>query len=743
MVCREYGLSSAVIGQVRTTSWLDDAQIQSVYHTALHDPLLFGGDSASTWSREQLIDAVTSWARRDATFNPVYLPQRRAGLQRRIEEGYSPAVAGMPTERLSALARLRTAVTASEQATRARLQLIAGARGMSEREVAREFHELRAEAPSGRQPRATDEQRADFGLIPLDPATRYAITELAARPPMRTPVPRVDRWIPVTPGGQNPIVEVGVSDSDDRIELRRADGTLEVRTRRDRHPDVHRLTQRQAAAYLAYPEPEAGDLQPWRLRCDDCGRFVPRSGHQCLQGARAHGVLSRFVSQGTHLQMPNPSSLLSTAQEHPNEVVRAHVEGAGSQGGVVTGDVRIHINGSAITADGGSYRVDIDDHGDDLTCQECGSVACEHVQQARLIIRRELRIAGRTPSSADVDAALPAPTAWLTVTDRPTPTATPPTVSATFNFRDSPQAFREAARSGHNDGVAMLPAGSFDRGYTRGVTFGIELEYGGGNSTGGVGDALHGAGLIDSPIMDGYHRGGARVDRRQQHWRLEADATVTGELITPVLTDTTEAWEQLAVACTALRENGATTDGAGSHTNIGGIEWTPGDLWRLAHLFRAHEDDLMRLGRTRGSARDWTRWTPPVRPVAEQEWTHPREAAVGRGMLNLTHAFMPPASRRVEFRFPDASLDPGVIQAQTRLCAAMTGYAASNTAQVPIGQHTPTGMTRREGSHMTMRLSGEEFASLTEPIRGLIDDLFTTDEERLQIAQLWGHGAYR
>ena len=109
-------------------------------------------------------------------------------------------------------------------------------------------------------------------------------------------------------------------------------------------------------------------------------------------------------------------------------------------------------------------------------------------------------------------------------------------------------------------------------------------------------------------------------------------------------------------------------------------------------------------------------------------------------MVNFSHAFTASAPR-IEFRFPDASHDPGVIQAQVNLCAAMTNYVRDH--DVPTGEHRPLNTARREGwARNLMAAPAEAFAAHTEPVRQLIDTLFTTDRDRRQIAALWGHGSY-
>jgi len=239
------------------------------------------------------------------------------------------------------------------------------------------------------------------------------------------------------------------------------------------------------------------------------------------------------VDADVQVFMASASMMLHEADIHSEQVVLAPVQVTGARGGLVSGEVHVYINGAAVAGDGQQYRVDIDDNGDALTCQECGSVCCQHVRQARALIRRELRLTGRMPTREQANARLTNP-ATVTVTERPSAEVAPPAPApaATVSFGDSPQAFREAARSGNADGVELLPAGTF-RGYAEGVTFGIELEYSGGReSTASVGPSLHEAGLIENPWQAGYHSGG-RGHQRQTRWRFEADSTVTADHARP------------------------------------------------------------------------------------------------------------------------------------------------------------------------------------------------------------------
>src|SRR5205085_11532065 len=88
----------------------------------------------------------------------------------------------------------------------------------------------------------------------------------------------------------------------------------------------------------------------------------------------------------------------------------------------------------------------------------------------------------------------------------------------------------------------------------RNQTFGIEIEFDGADPN-AVARALHDAGLASSPRQEGYHS-----SRRQPgKWTVEYDATVSGELVRPILQDTPESWAQLRRVCEILQTHGAPT----------------------------------------------------------------------------------------------------------------------------------------------------------------------------------------
>ena len=193
------------------------------------------------------------------------------------------------------------------------------------------------------------------------------------------------------------------------------------------------------------------------------------------------------------------------------------------------------------------------------------------------------------------------------------------------------------------------------------------------------------------------------------------------------MSDSPEHWAQIATACDAIRRHGGTTELRRQPHQHLLRRLHPALAWRLVNLIRANEDDIYRMGRTRRSPRNagYNRPLPARDPGPA--WTDSYQATAYQGgreaMINFFNAFQS-SSGRIEFRFPDASHDAGVIQAQVNLCAAMTNYVRSN--DVPAGTDRPLHAARRGGWARNLMVSSPiEFEERTRPIRTLIDTLFS------------------
>lgn len=748
MVCRQNAASSVAIALARAGSWLDDAQVQSIVHRLRHE--YSGSQPPAGWDRTAYLTRELQRAENTIEVNPNFRPQRRAGLRARLARAREDND-GLPDDILWALSRLPDGVAAGQAALDARLAEIAGQQGMSRREARAQFLSLRAQAPGGRQARATAVELRELGAIPGDPATRYALRTLSSGSPVLPPVRLVQRWIPIhnTAQGTDSVTHLGVSTLSDRIEIRRRDGsTAAYRVARS---DINHLvdTTRQGPLTdqnVSWAERRGtrisrAEQTAYAVRCDECGQFVGDVWHQCPNRGSAALIGQRQVVDGSsRLAAPDPAQiaeLIETNHNRPVEVPIHHL----TQDAEVEGTVLLRPGLEAVRGLDRTtrQRVDLDDVGDDeLTCRTCNSGNCAHVAYTREAVRDHFSSAGEVPQ-AEVSAALHA----LGLTARPRAEAEVPPASA-LSFLSNPEAFRQTIRDTGREREVPFYTENALQGYAAGTRFGIELEFDGSDprvST-EVGRELCARGLLSSRHQSSYHTGSRQG---YNSWVFERDGSVRGgELVTPVMSDTPEHWSQIATACDAIRRHGGTTAYAGSHTNISAAGFTPQMAWRLVNLIRANEDDIFRMGRTRGSERSASYNLPLPRHDPGPAWTYSSHATEYQGgreaMVNFFRAFSN-SSARIEFRFPDASHNPGVIQAQVNLCAALTNYVRDNDVQP--GTVRPLHSARRAGwARNLMALPAAEFEEHTRPIRTLIDTLFTSDLARQQIAALWGHGSY-
>lgn len=753
-MCRSNPASSVVIALARNGTWLDDAQVQSIFHRLRHDhdPINRPGES-----RELMVDRVFARAGNQITRDPAMRPQRRAGLQNRLDSSRTQTD-GLGDDTLLAMVRLQAGVQAAQLATEGRLTELAGRRGMSVREARAEFIGLRSEAPSGRQPRATAPELRDLGSIPSDPATRYALAEMATRPPVTPPVRLVDQWLTVSGGGG--VTHVGIGARSTRVEFRHDDGTVSAVTSIDA-ADQDVLGQAAGVGQLPGEVPsrlrrenqpvEADRVEAtgYAPRCDECGQFVGNRFHECrARAARVASVEPVTLNRGgAELSIAPAAAVQQAVQTHNGPVVLSQVDYATADA-VVTGSVTVRPGDDVVTAADRVSRqqIDIDDtEPGTLACSACPDAdgACPHIAQARAHIRDHLATAGRLPGQRAERAAR---TDLLHNSITVSPRAAPePATTTAVSFVDDPEAFRTVIRDGGTDRQVPFMTEDALHGYAAGARFGVELEFNGADTSvrGRVAQRLRDAGLITSTSYSGYHTATRSGYNAQGLYSLENDCSVGGggELVTSIESDSPDSWDRLARACEAINGGGGTTDLAGSHTNIGSPGYRPEDGWRLARLFRAHEDDLLRCGRTPNSQR-LNSYNAPLRdpgPQWDSEYDWGRSGQ-RESVVNFTNAFR--TQGRIEFRFPDASHDPGIIQAQIKLAAAITNYSRTDLP-IPDG-HQQVGTAQRAGwTNQLMASTSQQWAERTIRIRGLIDALFDRADDRVQIAMLWAHGRYR
>jgi len=289
----------------------------------------------------------------------------------------------------------------------------------------------------------------------------------------------------------------------------------------------------------------------------------------------------------------------------------------------------------------------------------------------------------------------------------------------------------EAAGYG-TDGVLALWPGR--RRETDRWTMGLEIEFAVADA-GWVASELHALGLSASPLPVAYHS-----PREDGRWAVEQDRTVStvfetpgggppvvvgGEVVSPPLRDTPEAWRQVAAVLDVLRRCGAEVNrSCGLHIHIGtdALRAAAGAapvaaagerellpvLSRLAMLASVCFEDLVfRLasaegGNHRGQA-FFYRHCRPLEGHLQGAYdsladltgaltgTLATEGASRRAALNLTNVG-DPHKDTIEFRQCNGTLDGRVVQGFARLCTALVGAAcwapeAALLPPSPLGDH--------------------------------------------------------
>lgn len=254
-----------------------------------------------------------------------------------------------------------------------------------------------------------------------------------------------------------------------------------------------------------------------------------------------------------------------------------------------------------------------------------------------------------------------------------------------------------------------------------GNTFGVELEFVGGNRTAIAQDLYH-AGLTRVPNQTGYHSGVS------DKWRFERDGSVDGEVISPVLRDTPETWDQINQVCEIVRRHGGRVDArCGGHVHIGKSPLDENRFRkdRLLKIVAGNEDIYYRLAGS-GEMNGQFRGDHYVRPVAGQFPTSiPRDDETAERRIGSDHyqaINMRPAT--VEFRYPNGSLTPEQIQANIKLAYHTVSAAATVRRETPRGQLIPTGAMPR-GANRRQEDPNH--------IRRMIDLIFTKTKDKVSV----------
>lgn len=250
-----------------------------------------------------------------------------------------------------------------------------------------------------------------------------------------------------------------------------------------------------------------------------------------------------------------------------------------------------------------------------------------------------------------------------------------------------------------------------------GNSFGIEIEFEMPSHLREyeVSEALYRADILDRNSVFGYHQGVQQVG--PGYWRLERDGSLQNglELVSPVLFDKKEHWEQIEKATKVLRELGAnvsTRTGGHIHVGIAPMDHRSYSWQRLARIGLAYERAFYRMGGADSAAFEngsrgihrGTNYSLPFTSTAysisgseSAESARRKLSGAGRRtMFNATNVDAPHHQKpTLEMRYPNGSLDHRQIQAQVIVANAVVHQAAVIRNASPLNRFTPRLMDRR------------------------------------------------
>ncbi|MGW5115241.1 amidoligase family protein [Streptomyces noursei] len=231
---------------------------------------------------------------------------------------------------------------------------------------------------------------------------------------------------------------------------------------------------------------------------------------------------------------------------------------------------------------------------------------------------------------------------------------------------------------------------------------------------------LKAAGFTKDASIHPYHaQKDAGYSESSDGWRFEEDGSVNGgEIVSPILYDTRETWEALAnVLEIIVRNGGVFSKNTGGHIHVDASAFD-GEVEHYRNFIRsveANQGTLFRLftdperlaHRGFNYARPSSSATPRLGRLSDltRNFGHSRMVnleSVGDGKVKGGRT-----RPHVEFRIPDGSSDPGVIQARVKACLGIMA-AARKGENIPgdfesIDNYRSAGPTEKDASFRRLR----------------------------------------
>ncbi|MGC4856020.1 toxin glutamine deamidase domain-containing protein [Micromonospora sp. DT4] len=218
-------------------------------------------------------------------------------------------------------------------------------------------------------------------------------------------------------------------------------------------------------------------------------------------------------------------------------------------------------------------------------------------------------------------------------------------------------------------------------------------------------------------IRDAHSARQAGYNSRRSGWTFENDASVAGEVVSPILPyrqasgeERTQVWRDVALVLAVIRRHGGRTSkdaGGHVHLGVGDYQRDVATMQRMIDLFRDNQDILYRLASVPGQRlHRGTLYAAPIAPPAasgqQREWPDfdlrrdggidNRDTALNREpLLDAYWAGRPAKDDHLEIRIFDADLSLGGVQLRTELSRALADKATEPSSHIPrhsaLGEH--------------------------------------------------------
>jgi len=498
-----------------------------------------------------------------------------------------------------------------------------------------------------------------------------------------------------------------------------------------------------------------------------------------LAPIRTARYLSELDGQPLSMRLPGASRITQEARRNAQVLVpvRAAIPGENGNTYEVQGYARVDYNGRGLGYSVSPVAEPGDSGTDNLRCtcpRYRATYHCEHIDA--VVSRMDSLANGRDAASPQrvraaaasvTDALTPGYEASLAATEAAERGWRPLSTSFTDNpaefqtvyedYRARWAAYKDALANGADPADLEYPVpyirdnafnGLADRGTPR--SFGVELEFSFPPGTtedersaaiDAIGRELHSEGLTSSAYQ--RHYGASHGDYTEEHaggWSFEEDGStgtyppysgsnngnypiMGGEIVSPIMYDEEDTWNNLDKVCSILRKHGAiasTKSGSHVHVGVGDYDHRIENHNRFLASYASNEDLLYRMSSNpeRGKHRGLHYCEPNDRPAAPYTTVGTvQRYQTGHHLALNMQSVSGRSSDHAEFRTFDASLNPAVIQAQIGMSVYMAeGALRPSSAQ----EDNPLGAQVRANPNRS-RLTGPEWNESTKGMRRFLD----------------------